>query len=472
MACSFLLNSLPELTVQEIKSMLTIKPKVQFCKVKSNFKRKQPEPDPVKFFLDDGTLLTVPYLFAASYFSVIPNELIEHIKVKLNFLGKLRDHQKPVIEEAWQQLQTFGTSTLALYPGFGKTILAALLSTMLGYLTVVIMHRETIALAWVKTFVDNTNAKIWFVGQPQPEEFDVIICMGLRWEKIPAEIRKRCGFLIVDEAHCFCTPGFVECLLSFHPAYILLESATLERDDEMHRMAHALAGQHGVFRQNNKPFRVLKVCTEVKAERKEFYYGLDYSSLVRDTLMDDWRNDIIYFLVHGNRDKKLLILTALKDHTMFLHNMILNMKISCDYMCGNKKSYNDSNVLVGTMSKIGTGFDPANACATYDGRPFDCLIVASSIKKYSMLEQNVGRVFRCDYPIVYHLVDADEIFKNHWNLARKWYVTRGGQVAEYLVSLNMFEQIQMDQRIEGWEEKEAEEANSAWLDQKIKSLKL
>jgi hypothetical protein len=210
----------------------------------------------------------------------------------------------------------------------------------------------------------------------------------------------------------------------------------------------------------------------VAPERKESYYGLDYTSLLKDTLFDPWRNDIIYFLVHGNRDKKMLILTSLKEHTMLLYEMVLKMGITCDYMCGNKKSYNDSSVLVGTMSKIGTGFDPANACATYDGRPFDCLIIASSIKKYSMLEQNVGRVFRSDYPIVYHLVDGDDIFKNHWNLARKWYTIRGGQVSEYLVSLNMYEQIQMELRDEDSEIKANQEGNLAWLDSKIKALKL
>src|SRR5204863_9299228 len=123
----------------------------------------------------------------------------------------------------------------------------------------------------------------------------------------------------------------------------------------LHNMAYAIAGKHGVYRQNNKPFRVLKVCTNVAPERIQAYYGLDYASLLRETLMDAWRNNIIYFLVHGNRDKKMLILTSLKDHTMLLYQMILDMGISCDYMCGNKKSYQDSSVLVGTMPKIGTG---------------------------------------------------------------------------------------------------------------------
>ena len=43
-----------------------------------------------------------------------------------------------------------------------------------------------------------------------------------------------------------------------------------------------------------------------------------------------------------------------------------------------------------------------------------------------MLVQNVGRVFRAEFPTVMHLVDNDSIFKNHWSKAQKWYIARGG----------------------------------------------
>ena len=97
-----------------------------------------------------------------------------------------------------------------------------------------------------------------------------------------------------------------------------------------------------------------------------------------------------------------------------------------EVLCGKKKSYIESKVLIGTMSKIGTGFDQSSACENYSGKRFNLLILTSSIKKESMLEQNVGRVFRDSNPIVYHLVDNDPIIISHWYIARKWYIKNGG----------------------------------------------
>ena len=48
-----------------------------------------------------------------------------------------------------------------------------------------------------------------------------------------------------------------------------------------------------------------------------------------------------------------------------------------------------------------------------------------------MLVQNVGRVFRADFPTVMHFVDNDSIYQNHWYRAKKWYTKRNGSIIEY-----------------------------------------
>lgn len=415
-------------TLDIIYSRLSMKPYVAFSKY-----NKYATVETIEFYVENNGVIHIPYLFSASLFQIIPNINIPYVPINIIFTGTLKENQVPVEQECWTFLQKYGTVILGLYPGFGKTILGAKLCCRIGLITAILVHREILTIQWKKTFEDFTSAKVWIVGEPNPPSiFNVIICMNTRWDKIEESIRNAVGLVIIDEAHAFCTPSNIRCLLeAWHPKYIIVETAYLMRDDHMESMIHAIVGNHGVYRESNKPFNVIKVCTGTKPERKQNRFGTDWSSLVRDTLMNVRRNEIILGLALSNLKYKILILTALRDHAELLHQYLQHNNISCDFLCGNKKGYIDSNVLIGTTSKIGTGFDPATSCPTYSGAPFDLLILVCSIKKYSAYVQNIGRVFRADFPIVMHLVDSDDIFVNHWNKGKRWYEARGGIINEY-----------------------------------------
>lgn len=411
-----------------IISMLRFEPEVNYNKY-----NQDQEVDPISFFRSTGGIVHLPYLFAASLFQITPNVELPYLKTNLTFTGKLRPNQVSVEQEAWDQLEKYGTSTLGLHPGFGKTILGASLGARTKLLLCVLVHREILTVQWKKTFEDHTNAQVWIVGEPNPPPTcNVIICMDTRWNQIAPEVRDGVGFLIIDEAHTFCTRGRVDCMLAFHPKYIVIETASLERDDGLHSMMYALVGTHGVYRESNKPFNIMKINTNFKPVRKQNRMGgTDWAALVRDTAFDERRNHIILNLVKANLSYKILILTALQDHTRLLHECLTRMGISADYFCGTKKGFVDSRVLVGTVSKIGTGFDPATSCPTYSGQPFDLLILACSMQKYAVLVQNFGRVFRAEFPTIMYLVDNDSIFKNHWYKVRKWCLARGGNLSEH-----------------------------------------
>lgn len=440
-----------------IRTMLSLYPANSYNKYNRYYK-----PQPIIFYIEENNIMYLPYLFAASLFQIIPNLNIQHIITNLNFTGTLRDYQIPVEEEAWTHLEKLGTTTLGLRPGFGKTIVSAKLASRIKLLTVVLVNRTILLNQWKYTFETYTNARVWVIDNSSkiPTYYDVIICMDTRWHLIPIEIRNLCGILIIDESHLFFTAGHVKCLLAFPVKYIIMNSATLLRDDELHSMGYALCGEHGVFREINQPFTVMKLNTNTKPVRSfNRQGGVDWTALVAATLMDERRNRIIFEVVRRNLQYKILILTALRDHATLLHDGIDKMGITCDYLCGNKKGYIDSNVLVGTCSKIGTGFDPATSCPTYAGRPFDLLILACSMKKYNMMVQNIGRVFRAEMPYVIHLVDDDDIYRNHWLKARRWYVTHGGTVTEY----NIENSDQPHQQ-------SLETKQNLWLQQKVQDL--
>ncbi len=410
---------------QKIVTMLNFKPEV-------NKKYTRYEPDPITFFDVRDGMIDVPFHFAVSELNIKRNEDKVYPTVNIDFTGSLRSHQIGVYDEASKQLDCKDTTTLGLYPGFGKTIVGSKLAAKEKLLTVVFVHRELLTIQWKKTFVDNTTASVWIVGEKYPPtKCDVIICMDTRWHLIPKHIRDQVGFLIIDEAHAFCTRGHVGCLLAFHPKKIVAETATLERDDNMHTMIYAICGSHGVFRESTQPFSVIKLSTFTKPIRTFNRNGsINWTEMVKYTLMDVRRNTIILDFIKLNTTRKILILTSLCDHATLLYDELLKADIPCDFLCGTKRGYIDSTVLVGTVAKIGTGFDPATSCPTYSGKPFDLLLLVCSIKKYSMLVQNVGRVFRSEFPTVVHFVDDDPIYKSHWAKCRKWYTARGCTITD------------------------------------------
>jgi superfamily II DNA or RNA helicase len=380
-------------------------------------------------------IIVLPFMYAAQLLNIIPNKGKDFIEIsEVEFSGELRNYQIPVYNEVKEQIKKFGTSTLGVYPGFGKTVLGAKIACDCGLLTCVMYPRETLGIQWKNTFEKNTNLKCWIVGDRKgpPEVYHVILCLDGRWNKIPNEIRLGVGTLIIDEAHMMCTPSRVRSLLAFSPYYILIETATLERDDGMHAMIHNIAGDHGVFREVNKTFKVIKVITGTVPERRKMRNGqLDYVHLKKTTLINPRRDKIILDIVKNNEDKTILILTSLVDHVNNLMELFEANELECDFMAGKKLSYYDSPILIGTTSKIGTGFDQENFCLDYSGKKIDLLILVTSIKKRDNLVQYVGRALRSDYPTVFHFVDHDNIYENHWKIARPWYKKSGAELSEY-----------------------------------------
>ena len=87
-------------------------------------------------------------------------------------------------------------------------------------------------------------------------------------------------------------------------------------------------------------------------------------------------------------------------------------------MHGDKQpSKEPKRVLIGTIQKVGTGFD-----APY----LNALIVASDLEAYFI--QYLGRVFRKrdNVPVVYDLIDNDYILKKHWTTREETYIKHGG----------------------------------------------
>lgn len=432
-------SSLSQEQIDTVVNLLMIQPKEKFIPNKnkkfysySNTTTKTP----IQLFkLDEETNeLIIPYTFYKQLTGNLSNINKNFPIIPYNFIGTLREDQIPIVEEALNHLNQYGTTTLNVYTAFGKTVTATYLACQYGMLTLVLYTSTTLEPQWKKTFSQFTNAKIWIVGENPPVGgAHIILCMDTRFEKLPKDYLAMVGTVLIDEAHEFCTLSRIKCLLGVQPLKIISMTATLERSDQTHTIIQSVCGMHNIFKKSTKPFNVYRFVTGVTIPIVLNTQGNpDWSKYCNFQSLDDSRNIMILNMIKENSNFKILILTWLKDHVNLLYNSCQQMGISVDFMAGNKKKYSDSQVLIGTISKLGTGFDEKTACDNFNGTSINLLLMVATMDSVQLLEQVAGRAFRSEFPHIIYFVDNNKIAENHWKKAKKWFESRNGTIYEHL----------------------------------------
>lgn len=352
--------------------------------------------------------------------------------------AELYDYQKKVVEKALEHYNDHGGAFFNVFCAFGKTVIAAHMSSLFsqthGLRTLVIYHLIFIGKSWIGTFSNLTNANVYVVGEtpgPIMDHHQVILSMEGRVLNIPKEVLATIGHFIIDEAHTACTKNKVEMLLSVEPLFITLLSATAERDDGYHRMLDMLVGPKKITKISNKPFFVFKIPTSYEVEPKTTKRGVDWNDLIDqfDELPD--RNNLILQLVLNNLHQKILIAfkhvsSAQRFHS-WLGSYLTQHGLKSSLLVGTTKSYEDANVIVASISKIGIGFDEREACSNWNGRRINMLILPNSILKN---EQVYGRVMRSDLALVVEFYDKNRNIRNQFNKKKKWIESRNGKILE------------------------------------------
>ncbi len=409
-----------------LASELTIKTEISGWQKRQFYSKSPP---PFHFYVVEGDLIRVPYTVANTLVGKNVNiETRSYPKFKFKFKGELYNVQKPIAKMALHHMNEYGTSSLCVYTGFGKTVICAFLACELGLLPLVLIESTTLMKQWKETFDEFTDANVWVVGEKYNNKrpIDVIISMDGRLDKIPREYLDSVGFLIIDEAHKHCTPKKVSSLLKTRPKYIIAATATLDRDDGHHKMIHALCGTHQIFKKSIKPFIAYRFNTGIKVDIQIQGKESKWNALLRALCSNDTRNGYILGLILSNLDKKMMVLTRRVEHAKNIHSWLKQLNIKCDIMVGSKQNYSDSNVLVGTVEKLGTGFDERTCCANFNGKRIELLFIVISVAKQQLLEQVAGRAFRAQFPQIIYFVDSVAMVRSHWYKGKKWIESRNG----------------------------------------------
>jgi len=429
-------NLLTEEHKIKIKKDLTLVEKKNWHTPKLYSKRKEitfysVDVDTKEIFLPmhyAGELLKTPLINRCRIYHKVPS---------FEFTTKLYDYQEEVVNISMKNFSSKGTTFLNVFCSYGKTVVAAYFAAMFakthGLLTLVTYPRVLIGKSWIGTFRKLTTAKIFIVGEDKEftPDVNVILCMNTRLPNLDINIRRKVGHFVIDEAHLYCTTSHVQCLLAIEPMCTTVLTATYERDDGFHTMLDFLVGSERITRISKKPFFVFYRPTPFEVTLEYNSFGVIYRSIIKQLDNNLARNSLILQTVMDNLSEKILIITTHVPHAKslasWLEHYLKPLGKTVALLAGNINQYHDSDVLVGTKSKIGVGFDEKESCLNWGGRRINMLIALSIGKK---IEQIAGRAFRAKYPFVVDIVDNNPQLNNHWNLRKKWYASRNGIIYE------------------------------------------
>ncbi len=427
------LNSLTQDQRILIRKQLLLQPtNANFARGKNNWFSGGGK-DPIQFYYIDKPKneIVLPYIYGNILLKKHINSQRSYPPAKYIFSGTLRDYQKEPNKKALEQLNTYGTTTLNYSTGAGKSISTAYLGAQIDGIMLIMVNRKTIQSGWVSTFKDFTNADVWvFDGKKPPPTYNVIITMEGMFHKIPKEIKNMISIFVLDECHMFCTPSQVPNLLGLQPKYIITCTATFDRKDGMHSMIQYMAGEHKVVCKIHKNIVVYKIKTGIMIDSVKNSRGENnWSQLVKDHCEHPLRNALIIDEIEQNLNNKIMVLTWNKDHVNLLYEVLKKRGVSVDKVCGKKSNFIDSQVLVGTISKMGTGFDAKNVASDWQGKQFNMVMLTGSTKSIPLLIQMIGRA-RAMYIIVYDWVDENKIVKRHWTARKKEYLLENSKIVE------------------------------------------
>jgi superfamily II DNA or RNA helicase len=330
---------------------------------------------------------------------------------------------------------------LACYTGFGKSVTAINIVCKIKLKTIIAVPKKTLMEQWnreINRFVTDASvlvadpSKIKTMSESAAAP-DFIIVNACNIHKIPKNILKCYGLVIVDEAHLQMTEKLSANLLHLTPRYLLGITATPYREDGYNVLFDLFFGKEMVKYTLNKKHVVYRVNTKFVPNEKQyskvgtdFKQKLDWNAILTEQSQDEKRNKLIINIVTHFKHRTFLILVKRVEHGKLLLERLEKLGERVTSLLGKQQEFDkEARVLIGTNSKIGTGFDHPK---------LDTLLCGCDMVSYYI--QFIGRIMRRKdvEPIIFDLVDSHPILKNHFHKRLKVYVKHGGEVTKFDVN--------------------------------------
>lgn len=411
------ISSLTQEELEDEKKKLTLQAKVGFGA----------PPPPIKVFSIDDGRLHVPRFYGLERFGEAEvDERTSGEEVTLEFEGTMTEIQERAIQVILKRYfnENGPKGCISVLPcGFGKTVKALKMASILKRKTIVFVHTTVLAEQWeerTKTFIP--NAKIGRIrGDVFQIDADIVIAMVLTVAKkgFDKNVFNSFGFAIFDECHHMAARVMNMATLLLNTKYVLGLTATKERLDGMTPLLHWSLGPEG-FRSESKTEKTNVTCMIYEGNFKEISYkdGQPAMSLMLNNLANDEKRTLcISTRIHSyyKNDRTIIVLSDRINQLKTMCRMLITLGVSEDdlgFLIGSTPKNIRSEVLGKKIIMCTYGM----ANEGLDKKQLDCLVMATP--KGNCI-QAVGRIQRPlegkKTPLVLDIVDNHSIFaKLRW----------------------------------------------------------
>ena len=361
------------------------------------------------------------------------NKLKDGKPIALNFKGKLRDYQEPIVNAYMKHAKIKGSGLLEIHTGGGKTVLALKIIELLKQKTLIIVHKEFLMRQWkerIEEFLPDAR-----IGKIQGsiidiENKDIVLGMlqSLSMKEYDSNIFDDFGFTIIDETHHISSQVFSRVLFKIVTKYALGLSATLKRTDGLTKVIKMFLGDvvYKKERKGENDVLVKSIHYETNDEdfnelKLDWRGNIAYSSMIKKICEYNDRRDFILKVLEDmlkdKINKQIMILGHNKSILFYLHDAIKHRGLATvGYYIGGMKE-KDLKISEGKKVIIATY---AMAEEGLDIKTLTSLIMCTPKVN---ITQAVGRILRCkeNKSTIIDIVDPHIIFKKQYNKRKAIY---------------------------------------------------
>jgi superfamily II DNA or RNA helicase len=343
-----------------------------------------------------------------------------------------RDYQIGIVEA----LRDAGGGVARLDTGFGKTLIALKLASLLGQRTLIIVPTIDLLNQFIYEAKKWTDASVSRLGSSANIVVETIQTLQRRLFHDHEAVGESFGCVIADECHRYVSEKAWQVFSQLGCAYRYGFTATARRTDGQGEAIGFLFGPTVVER---KIPRAVPQVNVVSFEGK-IAYG-EYHEIIESQSKNRERNEkivtIVRELVHSKR--KILVLTKRIEHyetlrTSLSRSIDASRIVSIDSDNGRKErqeklhalrnQIDSYDVLLGTFSLLSTGLDIPS---------LDTLVIAGDLKSDVLAEQSAGRVLRLlqgkSSPLIVDVWDSKhDILRRQGRERRKFYESQGWKI--------------------------------------------
>jgi len=327
---------------KKIRNDLTIKPFIMGSPMANN-------QSTFPAYRESSNKMYVPHYYGVENFG-LPKEykISEGTDINLEFAGKLRDYQEPVVNKFIKhcKISLFGGGLLELPCAWGKTSGSLYILSQLKKKTLVIVHKEFLMNQWIERIQQFLpNARVGKIQGPiiNVEDKDIVLCMlqSLISKDYDSSLFEQFGFTIIDEVHHISSQSFSNSLFKVVTKYMLGLSTTMDRKDGTTHVFKMFLGDV-IYKAENKNERLVEVrAVTYKVNDDEF----------NDTILDyrgkPQNSSMISKLCEYNRRTEFIIQTLcdfitvdnVDNETIYKHKIEMDKAVQNCEICKKNNNY-------------------------------------------------------------------------------------------------------------------------------------